>query len=164
MKIRMLSGTVVTFMLIVMNACHVPEQGAKDVQMLENAQEELQLPAGAVKKLVDENAFIDVEVESLVSSLQNAEATGSRVSAENQEEVVKMKAALYRFFSRVKVENGQYVTDLASPEEINVSRGLYDALMNNLTEMNEFLAKAKENGEEAQIGEVTEEYLNSLLD
>lgn len=164
MKIRMLSRIIVAFMLIVMNACHVPEQGANDAQLLESTQEKLQLPAGVVKKLVDENAFIDVEVESLVSSLQNAEATGSRVSAENQEDIAKMKAALYRFFSRVKVENGQYVTDLASPEEINVSRGVYDALMNNLSEMNEFLAKAKENGEEAQIGEVTEEYLNSLLD
>ena len=57
-----------------------------------------------------------------------------------------MKAAICRFYSKVKLVNGIYICKLTSASDINVSIGVYTALLNNLNEMNEVIKKAKDSG------------------
>ncbi len=60
--------------------------------------------------------------------------------------------------------DGKYVCDLKNAEEINISERLYEAILNNLNEMNTWIEQSKTSGKEVMIQEVNEEYLNSLLE
>lgn len=118
------------------------------------------------KTIVENNDFIDVDVAAVVKALQDQslKKRSSMLSDEYEVSSAKLRAAIYRFYSRVKIEDSHYVTDLQSPDEINVSERVYKALIDNLNEMNEFLAKIKAEGSEVYVPEITEEYLQSLLE
>ena len=88
----------------------------------------------------------------------------TRSASVNQEEQAKMKAALYRFYSHVELVDDTYVCNLTSAEDINVSQGVYTALLNNLADMNNAILQAKNEGKELYIQDVNEAYLNSLLE
>ena len=57
-----------------------------------------------------------------------------------------------------------YICNLTSAEEINVSQGVYTALLNNLTDMNNTIQQFKKEGKELYIQKVDTTYLNSLLE
>ena len=114
---------------------------------------------GAVQKYVDDNTFIDINVNGLAYelALTNAE---NKVDADK---VAKMKAALYRFYSHVNLVDGIYKCDLTSAIEINVSSDVFDALLSNLGDMNDAIANAKKEGKEIHASKIDQDYLNSLL-
>lgn len=112
-----------------------------------------------VKKHVDENTFLDVDVYGLVKDISNPQTRAST----NQEQVAKMKAAIYRFYSNVQLEDGYYICKLKSANDINVSVDVYTALLNNLNQMNAVIKEAKDKGKSMNTQAVDSEYLNSLL-
>ena len=63
----------------------------------------------------------------------------------------------------MKLKDGQYYCSLSKAADINVSEGVFKALLKNLEDMNIAIKKAKEKGVKMDIPEVTEEYLYSLL-
>lgn len=77
------------------------------------------------------------------------------------DDMARMKAALYRFYSHVKLEEEGYVCDLSSANEINVSSTVYMALLNN---MNASYKKAKSEGQNVVALSVNKAYLDSLLE
>ena len=101
-----------------------------------------------VKSLVENNNYLDVDVDRLSQSICSRSGNSIDTTA-----MGKMRAALYRFYSRVKVA-----------EEINISERLYEAILNNLNEMNTWVEQSKASGKEVMIQEVDEAYLNSLLE
>lgn len=115
-----------------------------------------------VKKYVDDNSYIELDVNELVNEIARSQMTRS-VSVE-QDKLAQMKAALYRFYSNVELVDDTYVCRLKSAEEINVSVDVYSALLNNLNEINVSIQEAKKNGMMISIPEVDEAYLNSLLE
>lgn len=114
-----------------------------------------------VKKHIDTNTYIDINVSELVKEVASPK-TRSTVAVVDK--VAKMKAAIYRFYSKVKLVNGIYTCNVTSASDINVSIGVYTALLNNLNEMNEVIKKAKDSGKSVNAQEVDEAYLNSLLE
>lgn len=80
------------------------------------------------------------------------------------DELNKMKAALYRFYSHVKTVEGEHVCSLKNVRDINVSKKLFAVLQENLEEGNAWVKKCKKEGKEVMIQEVSGEYLNSLLE
>ena len=112
-----------------------------------------------VKKYVDENPYIDLDVDALVKSVVN-QATGSSV---NEEDMAKMKAAVYRFYKHVSVKDGYYVCGIKDGSEINVSQSVFGTLPDNLNEMNRMIREAKDRGEAIEVPIPDEEYLNTLL-
>lgn len=112
----------------------------------------------AVEKIVKSNAFIDVDINRL------AKQTAKGTRADNASDISKSKAAIYRFYSHVHVnDNNQYECTLKSAKEINVSQDVFDALQNNLDEMNKAIELCSKNGEKMNVMPITNKYLESLL-
>lgn len=80
------------------------------------------------------------------------------------EEIAKAKAAVYRFYQHVSIRNGYYSCDLSSASEIHVSEEVFNDLMNNLEEINRLVKERRDKGMEIELPDVTEDYLNSLLE
>ena len=64
----------------------------------------------------------------------------------------------------MEIIDGHYVVRAESGKELNVSERVYEALSDNLNEMNTFIDNVKAKGEEIKIPEITSDYLNSLLE
>ena len=133
-------------------------QENKPVMPLESV---LSIPVNTVqvKSLVENNNYLYVDVDRLSQSICSRSGNSIDTTA-----MGKMRAALYRFYSRVKMADGKYVCDLKNAEEINISERLYEAILNNLNEMNTWIEQSKASGKEVMIQEVDEAYLNSLLE
>lgn len=113
-----------------------------------------------VKKYLNDNDYLDVDVQALLKS-QNKSRSGS--TSDKEDDLCKMKAAIYRFYSHVKVKDGKYACSLANAQEINISNQLFSTLLKNLEDGNEWIEKCKKEGKEVITSEINEEYLNSLL-
>lgn len=114
----------------------------------------------AVKKYVDENSYIDVDVVGLAKEIASPDTR----AVVDIDKVARMKAAIYRFYSNVELKDGIYNCKLTSASEINVSVEVYTALLDNLNDLNEAIQKAKEKGQSIHVPTVNETYLNSLLE
>lgn len=117
------------------------------------------MQAGLVKKYVEENTYIDIDVVKLEKEI----ASPNTRASVDQDKVAQMKAAIYRFYNHVKLKDGFYHCDLTSASQINVSTNVYTALLNNLNDMNADIRKLKEKGQEVTVPDIDEAYLNSLL-
>lgn len=112
-----------------------------------------------VKDYVDNNTYIDVDVQALVKKT-TAQDSRSNITEDDN---AKMKAAVYRFYKHVSVKDSLYILDIQDASEINISTRVFTALAENLKEMNDFIKLAKEKGENIDLFIPDEEYLNSLL-
>lgn len=112
-----------------------------------------------VKDYVDNNTYIDVDVQALVKKT-TAQDSRSNITEDDN---AKMKAAVYRFYKHVSVKDSLYILDIQDASEINISTRVFTALAKNLKEMNDFIKLAKEKGENIDLFIPDEEYLNSLL-
>lgn len=113
-----------------------------------------------VRKYLDKKIFLDVDVQAL---LQQAAGTSSR-SSDNTDDLCRMKAALHRFYSHVKIEGGKYECSLKNAQEINISETLFSILKKNLEEGNAWIEKCRKEGKKIVFPEISDEYLNSLLE
>ena len=135
-------------------SCNSDSNECNSILKISNAKTE----PTAVEKLVRSNAFIDVDINRLSEQMAN----GTR--ADNASDISKAKAAIYRFYSHVHVNGkNQYECTLKSAKEINVSQDVFDALQNNLDEMNKAIELCSKNGEKMNVMPITNKYLESLL-
>lgn len=111
------------------------------------------------KTYVADNVFLDVDVIELSKAINARPRRNIDTVA-----IGKIRAALYRYYSHVKVVDGKYTCDLKSAEEINLSERLFEALSTNLNDMNKWIDQIKSSGQEVAIQEINEEYLNALLE
>lgn len=152
-KKNMLLGIIVGLTTIICSCQSELNDAVQDVSSIET-------PTNAVKKYVDENTYIDLDVVSLAKEI----ASPSTRATIDLDKVARMKAAIYRFYSNVELIDGLYNCKLTSASEINVSLDVYTALLNNLNEINLAIQKTKEKGHFINVPDVNEEYLNSLLE
>ena len=132
--------------------------GTKESQELISMVQEVKTDGQQVRKYLDKEIYLDVDVQVLSSSIN----TSSR-SADENDEFNKMKAVLYRFYSHVKTIDGKNICSLKDAREINISENLFSILQKNLKAGNDWVERCKEEGKEVVVMEVTDEYLNSLL-
>ena len=112
-----------------------------------------------VEKCLEDSVFIDVDFNEIAAE----QAVRKTKSSDLDEKNVKANAAIYRFYSHVKIENGYYVCDLRSHEEINVSASVFNSLKSNLEEINSYIRSVRDSGDSIRLQSVDEAYLNSLL-
>lgn len=110
------------------------------------------------KRLVDENTFIDFDVNKAIDNL-----AAEIPKALQGEDMHKSRAALYRFYSHVTSTEDGYSCDLKSGADINVSENVFNAFMANLKETNAAIAQMKAKGMDVDVAQVDSAYLNSLL-
>lgn len=121
----------------------------------ENKSEEQTPTTMTAKEYVENNVYIDVKDfgETLTPARKN-----------DPERVAQMKAANYRFYSHVKIIDNQYVCDLTSADQINVSPAMFSKMIDSLKSANEEIRKSEAEGRKVELGPLGEEYLNSLLE
>ena len=117
-----------------------------------NRQQAEEVEYSSAKEYATDNSFLDVDLQNI----QNYLVTPSTKNPDAGAQIEKAKAAIYRFYSNVTVEDGQYVFKIESGKQINISDRTFNELMDNLN-------KIRERGESVNIQPVTEEYLSGLL-
>ncbi|KAA1243095.1 hypothetical protein [Aquimarina sp. RZ0] len=108
----------------------------------------------SAKKFVETDEFIDVDMRNGKLPIESM----------SDNEIAKLKAAVYRFYKTVKVENGKYTPPSLTAKQIKISDLLYESLYENILDMNEKLEDLAKDNEKFEVPEVTNEYLESLLD
>lgn len=124
--------------------------------------EEREQNGNKVEQYADVDGFIDVDIHEISKRLTDP-ATKSGNMNLDEDELAQVKAAIYRFYSHVKVENGYYVCTIKDAKEINVSQKTFDGLLEGINILNEGIDKARQDGLPVELREPSEEYLNSLL-
>lgn len=104
------------------------------------------------RQYVENNQFIDVKLREPVHTQSFTDT-----------DLAKLKAAVYRFYKSVKLENGKYVSNVKNGKEINISEELYKALSNDLENTNKGIEKSKLNSEQIKTFVMTPQHLDSLL-
>ena len=150
---RFCSQSVVLGVVLLLAGCRSEANNVLD------SVRDTEVPKELVKKYVDDNAYIDLDVDALVKSVVS-QHTGSSV---NEEDMAKMKAAVYRFYKHVTAKDGYYVCGIKAGAEINVSQSVFRTLLENLNEINRMIKGAKDRGEAIDVQIPDEEYLNSFL-
>lgn len=117
-------------------------------------------PELTIEELALSDSVIDLDILEIQSS---GTLISDATRGENSETQRALRAALYRFYSHVSLENGTLVCPLKSASEVNLSERLFNDLMNDLNKCNQTLRENKEKGIETVISPVDSVYLSSLL-
>lgn len=141
--------------LVCITACNSQNKDANDI--ISNPTLDFKTDPDAVRKLLSENTHIDLDL----NELSNQAATRTSIP---MDVAVQAKAALYKFYLHVKLQDEFYVCSLKNGSEINISNRLFQALLDNMNEANNAVKKAKEEGVEMKLPPIDAYYLNSLLE
>ena len=150
---RFCSQSVVLGVVLLLAGCRSEANNVLD------SVRDTEVPKELVKKYVDDNTYIDLDVDALVRNVVNQDSGCSVI----EEDMAKMKAAVYRFYKHVSVKEGYYVCGIKESSEINVSQSVFRTLLENLNEMNRMIKEAKDRGEAIEVQVPDEEYMNFLL-
>lgn len=112
----------------------------------------------SAKALVENNDYIDVDKDALNFSEMIGNDDAASVEGN------KIKAAYYRFFQHVKLEDGRYVCDVEDAKDLNISPRLFNALLKEIEQVNVEIENAEKENVPITIPELNEEYLQSLLE
>ena len=134
------------------NKVDVPAQEVDEIVVMK-------APASLVQQYVLSDTFIDVDAKAFSEIITNPDS----LSAVSSDDIAKMKAALYRFYKNVRLEDGIYICDIEDGKSINISESLFVTLKDNLQKMNDGVKKASEKGIEVVQSKPDSAYLNSLL-
>lgn len=145
------------FVAIILSAC-----GNVDNSNVDNTVNPVE--CSLARKIIDENTFIDFDMKELTEEIVITAHSKTRSSSpRHMETSAEAKAATYRFYSNIKIENNQLIQTAKSGKELNMSEKVFNAYMDNIDELNRFAREAIERGDSIVIPEITDEYLNSLL-
>lgn len=112
------------------------------------------------RELVENNTYIELPGPSLKKNILIDSLTVEETIYDN-----KLRAALYRFYKHVKLEDGYFKCDLKSGEEINISQELFERFIKNHVDgFNKWIDEVHSQGRKARVEDITEEYLECLLD
>ncbi|MDE5836344.1 MAG: hypothetical protein K2H50_05005 [Paramuribaculum sp.] len=134
------------------NKVDVPAQEVDEIVVMK-------VPASLVQQYALSDTFIDVDAKAFSEIITNPDS----LSTVNSDDIAKMKAALYRFYKNVKLEDGIYICDIEDGKSINISESLFVTLKENLQKMNDGVKEAHEKGIEVVQSKPDSAYLNSLL-
>lgn len=145
--------TVILFLSLVfiLPACRESER--EDVL---NAVLSVSCDTASVQTYMQDNRYIDVDIKALARAIY----AGDEVDAGH---VAQAKVALYRYFSHVTVEGGYYRCEVNSGDAMALSPRLFDALQENLQEMNNGVDEMRRRDATLQLPPVDSAYLQSLL-
>ncbi|TCD29753.1 hypothetical protein EZ456_01665 [Pedobacter psychrodurus] len=116
----------------------------------------------SVKALVEKKSFIDVDFAKIAPIKLRSNKTEKEMR-EQELEMAKAKAAVYRFYSHVKLINGLYKVEIENGKSINISENSFIFIENNLKANNDWIEKEKAAGKIVDTPPVTSEYLNALI-
>ncbi|MEE1944982.1 hypothetical protein VRU48_07685 [Pedobacter sp. KR3-3] len=116
----------------------------------------------SVKSLIERNVYLDVDLSKI--TLARLQAKKSIAQMREQEmELAKAKALVYRYYSHVKLVDGFYVSDLKTAKSINISEQLFDILQKGIAQINADIRGKRAKGIQIEVPPITRGYLDSLI-
>ena len=106
----------------------------------------------SIDELAKDTSFIDVTLPP-----------SARIDQLSQEELGLLKAAAYRFYQHVTLENNQYRVDLKDPKVLHLSEPVIKAYEQAISNTNHFADSMAKAGQAIQLPPVSEEYLKNSL-
>lgn len=91
------------------------------------------LPVVKAKELVDNNTYIDVDPEWFDNQ---ARLSPNTAHLEHPREFEMLRAATYRFYSRISLLDGKLVCSAKKASDINVSERVFNYMNDNFNETN----------------------------
>ncbi len=125
-------------------------------------------PVTKAKTLVENNTYIDVDMKALNKAMVDyIRANGIPkydITADLYPEEYEMsRAAMYRFYSKIVIEDGLPVCTAKSAEELNMSERTFKYMDDNIKQMHQQGLQAKAEGIEVDVQPITAGYLNFLI-
>ncbi|MDF2518849.1 MAG: hypothetical protein K0R59_4145 [Sphingobacterium sp.] len=106
----------------------------------------------SIDTLAKGTAFIDVTLPA-----------NARIDELSQQELGLLKAAAYRFYRHVSLEDNQYKVDIKDPKSLHIADQVVTAYEQAITNTNHFADSMAKAGQAIQLPVVNAEYLNNLL-
>lgn len=106
----------------------------------------------SIDTLAKGTAFIDVTLPP-----------NARIDELSQQELGLLKAAAYRFYRHVSLEDNQYKVDIKDPKSLHIADQVVKAYEQAITNTNLFADSMAKAGQAIQLPVVNAEYLNNLL-
>lgn len=116
---------------------------------------------GLTKKLIEDSSYIDVDIKALSDAILAANQKSQTLDESMSDDVAK--AVIYRFMSHITVVDGQYVLDNSTAKSLNIPEEAFNTLKQNINDINSAYKKWKEEGMDASIPPIDEEFFDSLL-
>ena len=128
----------------------------------------LSTPVMKAKAIVDNNTYIDVDMQALNKILgdyirENGLPKYDITADLYPEEYEMSRAAMYRYYSKLVIEDGLLVCTAKSAEELNMSERTFKFMDDNIKRMQKQCIDAREQGLEVDLQPVTANYLNGLI-
>lgn len=140
---------------------------------------DLDLPNGTpglAKRIIDEDLFIDIDSAAIEETLNafnicsRRQVLGEDIPAVEitdriNDNISKIKAATYRFSSSLSVVDKQMVLKSGTTAgTLKMSDDIFNRMKADIDQSNEFFRRQAEAGDSVQVPDISEEYLNSLLE
>ncbi len=105
-----------------------------------------------IDQLANDTTFIDVTLPP-----------HARIDQLTQKELGLLKAAAYRFYHHVTLENNQYRIDIKDPKTLHISEQVIKAYEQAINNTNHFADSMSKVGQNIELPAVDAEYLSKLL-
>lgn len=151
MRLILFIATTIAFLTL--NGC-----SNKVDNLIDNSRSEKEFSSKA-KEYIENNSYLDFDMNDLSFKINSPQTK----SAEYKDEIEKAKAAIYRFYSHVTIEDGYYKCSVKDASEINMSQNVFEVLNKDLESMNKIMSESRARGENFRMFVPDEKYLNSLL-
>lgn len=124
-------------------------------------------PVTKAKTLVENNTYIDVDMEAFHNAMiENFDRKNPQKNITAQlypEEYEMVRAAMYRYYSKIILVDGLWVCTAKEASELNMSERTFKFVDDNIKKMHEQGEKAMAEGMTVKVPAITADYLKFLI-
>lgn len=168
---KLLHQTLIIALLSITLSCTSNSDITAD--SLENATTEaiqsLSTPIMKARQLVENNTFIDVDVAAFdkvtCETFDYTKPETAFIAQQRYPEDFEMiKAAMYRYKSNISLIDGYWVCSATKASDLNMSERTFNYFNDHNNKFNAELKSHREQGHEIDLPELTQDYLDAILD
>ena len=91
---------------------------------------------GMARDIVNENRYIDIDVNAVAKSVNEYREESRPIDKTYTDNLAIVRAASYRYFSHVTLDNGRYTVGNITATDLNMSESTFEAFQKSLEELN----------------------------
>lgn len=133
-----------------------------------DAETMLLTPMMTAKDMVDNNTYIDVDIEAFDKVVRDnfdpqKPETSLIAMKLYPEEYAMIRAARYRYGKTISVVDGYWVSSAEKGSDLNISERTFKFMHDNTESINAEVKRLRDNGEDVSLPEYSKSYLEVLL-
>lgn len=119
---------------------------------------------GMARAIIDENRYIDIDINAVAQSINEYREESRPIDKTYTDNIAIARAANYRYFSHVKLDNGKYTVGNITAKDLNMSESTFEAFQKGLEEFNASLSTMNADGMEMDSILFPQEELDRMLE